>query len=191
MDDTPKAASKPKPRPYTGFDQVWYPSPGGPPRRLGTSELVRQIKKASGNTLSNLGTYGIRSMRGKPNKISVHATGRAADIGRRPYAGSKGASRAYMLEVIDWLVLHAEPLGMEMLADYEWTGKTAVGGPAAGRVWKCNRLAWKAQEPGSIEGGGWGKWIHIELSPAVADAPDVIRAVFDSGTFPKSVKPKA
>lgn len=191
-DDKPTTkAAKPKPRPYTGFDQVWYPTPGGPPRRLGTSELVRQIKKASQNRLANLGTYGIRTMRDKPTKMSVHATGRAADIGRSPYNGSKGASRSYMVEVIDWLVANAEQLGIEMIADYEWQGATPTGGPAMGRVWKCNRLTWKGQEPGSIAGGGYGKWIHIELAPEVADRPEVIAAVFAQGTFPEPVKPKA
>lgn len=200
-DPAVEAAKKPAgSRPYTGFDKIGH-------RRPGTEQFVHNLQKYSGNALSNLGTFGIRDMRGKPGRFSVHATGRALDSGRTPFHGSKGATRAYMLQVIDWIIGNAAELGVEMLADYEFQGPltcpqckgtgqrpwlpgsketvpcvTQVTG--MGRIWKCDRVAWKTQEPGAISGGGWGTWIHVELDQAHADNPALIDAVFARGTFP-------
>ena len=114
--------------------------------------------------------------------MSVHATGRAFDIGRAKTNKHKGASRAYMLALINWLIDNADQCGIEMIADYQWTGKLPNGKPAAGRVWKCDRNGWKAQAPGAIWGGGTATWLHVELDPEHADSTDWIDAQI--ATFP-------
>ena len=168
-------------RPYTGN------SDGIGRRRAGTQEMQRLLNHHSGGRLWNLGTFTVRPMRGKPplpRFLSVHATGRAADVSRRKVPGKHaGVSRAYMLEVIAWFIANADALELEMLADYEWRGKDERGRPLLGRVWKCDRAAWKGQTPGSIAHGGSGDWIHYELSPAVADSVERVRAA-NWATFP-------
>jgi len=169
-------------RPYTGN------SDGKGQRRPGTEEMQRLIGRHSSGRLWNLGTFVVRPMRGKPSGnpryLSVHATGRAADISRRKTGGHPGASRSYLLEVIGWMIANADPLGLEMLADYQWTGKDKAGNPVSCRIWKCDRNAWKGQAPGTIYGQGFGDWIHYELSPATANDPALL-ARADWATFPK------
>lgn len=154
-------------RPYTGTrDGI---SKG---RRPGLESFVSAIQTASGGKLWNNGTYGVRQMRGKP-VLSVHATGRAADISRRRMdARRPGCSRADVELVIDWLIANADAIGLEFLADYE--------PQPAGRGWKCDRQAWKNWKRGEVSGAPGGDWIHIELSPATADSTDWIAGVMAS-----------
>ena len=161
-----------KPSKYTGADKVGH-------RRPGTDGFVRAVSRASGRKLYSLGTFMVRTKRGK-NTLSVHATGRAMDIGRSKWRTLGGGSRAYLLEVIDWMVANCEAMGLEMIVDYQWTGKLPNGKPAAGRVWKCDRCAWKAQVPGSIQGAGSGTWIHVELDGKHADSTDWIAPLIES-----------
>jgi hypothetical protein len=153
-------------RPYTGNkDGV---SKG---KREGLEHLVACIGYLSGNKLWNNGTRVVRPMRGK-TAISVHATGRAADISYRKMPNGKGSSRAYAVEWIDLLVKHADELGLELLTDYSYT--KGLGG---GRTWKCDRDGWLDNKRGVISGGGSpsSDWFHIELAPCVSDSVPVVQ----------------
>jgi murein L,D-transpeptidase YcbB/YkuD len=154
-------------RPYTGNKDG-----AARGKRPGLEGLVAAIQTASGGKLWNNGTYGVRNMRGK-GALSVHATGRAADISRRKMdARRPGCSRADVELVMDWLISNADAIGLEFLADYE-------PGPG-GRGWKCDREAWKDWKRGEVSGAPGGDWIHIELSPATADSTDWIAGVMAS-----------
>lgn len=149
-------------RPYTGTKEGV-----GRGKRAGTEALAAGLQAGTGGRIWNNGTYQMRPMRGKA-AISVHATGRATDLSYRKTAKHPGSDRAFCARLCSVLVEHADELGLEMIVDYSYTG-----GAGGGRVWKCDRNAWKDANPGAIEGGGqaWADWIHIELSPAAADDP--------------------
>lgn len=133
-------------RPYTGFDK--YST--GP--LLGTVFLRDLIRYLGQGQITHLGTYVKRSMNGKPGIPSVHGTGRAVDLG---YTYRKDIE-----PTIDWLVKHADELGVEFLADYY--------PKPYGRAWRCDRAAWKVYSSPTIKGAPGGKWIHLEISPALA-----------------------
>jgi len=157
-------------RPYTGTTDG-----AARGKRPGLEAFVAAIQERSGGQMWNNGTYGIRSKRGK-SSLSVHATGRAADISRRKYGRHAGTSRQNLEKVCDWLVEHAEDIGLEYLADYEYGN--------GGRGWRCDRDDWNVYRPGIIAGGGSGDWIHLELCGEKADSTDWIEAVMAS--FPLS-----
>ena len=168
-------------RPYTGFDGIGK-------RRPGTDTFVRAIQKHTDGGLWNLGTYVVRPMRGK-RTMSVHATGRAIDLSRRKTTQHDGSSRDYLLAVCDWFTDNADEIGLELLCDYQWTGRLPNGQPAAARVWKCDRVAWKAQTPGSIMYGGSGDWLHIELDAHHANTTDWIPGIVATMPTPGAPPP--
>jgi len=153
-------------RPYTGTTDG-----AARGKRPGLEAFVAAIQERSGGQMWNNGTYGIRSKRGK-SSLSVHATGRCSDISRRKYGRHPGTSRQNLEKVCDWLVVHAEDIGLEYLADYEYGN--------GGRGWRCDRDDWQIYRPGIIAGGGSGDWIHVEISPEKADSTDWIDAVMAS-----------
>jgi murein L,D-transpeptidase YcbB/YkuD len=153
-------------RPYTGTTDG-----AARGKRPGLEGFVAAIQERSGGQLWNNGTYGIRSKRGK-SSLSVHATGRAADISRRKYGKHPGTSRQNLEKVCDWLVEHAEDIGLEYLADYEYGN--------GGRGWRCDRDDWQIYRPGIIAGGGSGDWLHLELQGEKADSTDWIDTVMAS-----------
>lgn len=167
-------------RPYTGFDGIGQP-------REGLEEFVRRMQTDSNTKVWNNGTFGVRKKRGANapqgmQGFSVHSTGRAADISRRNWNGRKGCTRAEMIKVIDWLIVNADNIGLEYLADYEQ--------PKAGRGWRCDREEWQTYGPGVITSGGFGDWIHIELDDKHANTTDWINKVM--GSFPLTTgKPSA
>lgn len=172
-------------RPYTGFNGIGKRQPG-------TEALVRAIQAHTAGGLWNNGTYSVRTMRGK-SQMSVHATGRAADLSRRKTNNHPGSSRTYLLEVCDWFIHNADEMGLELLCDYQWTGQLSNGQPAAARIWKCDRLSWKPQRPGAIMYGGSGDWLHLELSPAFAATADWVKdlvATMPTPSGPAPMPPK-
>jgi len=160
-------------RPYTGTSDGIATG-----RRPGLEAFVAAIQSASGGQLWNNGTYGIRKKRGK-SSISVHSTGRAADLSRRKYGSRPGCSRAVLEQIIDWLVSNADVIGLELLIDYEPR--------PGGRGWKCDREDWQTYKAGTVSGAPGGDWIHIELDPAHADSTDWLPAVI--ATFPIGTPP--
>lgn len=168
-------------RPYTGFDGIGH-------RRPGTEAFVAAIQKHTAGALWNNGTFVVRPMRGKKT-MSVHATGRAMDVSRRKTGKHRGSNRTYLLRVCEWLTANADEIGLELLCDYQWTGQLPNGKPAAARIWKCDRIAWKAQVPGSIMYGGSGDWLHIELDPDHANRTDWVAAIVATMPTPETPDP--
>jgi hypothetical protein len=160
-------------RPYTGTSE----GVGGG-KRPGLEHFVASLQHRTGGRLWNNGTYGIRQKRGSSSRgLSVHSTGRAGDISRRPMGDHRtGCDRAYLEKICGWLVDHADDIGLELLIDYQ---------PApGGRGWKCDRQDWQTYPKGTVAGGGFGDWIHIELDPEHADSEDWVAAVI--ATLPDS-----
>lgn len=155
-------------RPYTGTSDGIAKG-----KRAGTEEFVRQIELATDFALWNNGTFGVRKMRGKTD-LSVHSTGRACDLSYRNMADKRGKPRGrrFALCVMDWLVANADEIGVELIIDY--------AEPKYGRAWKCTRNAWRKYETKTVSGGGSlsSDWIHVELSPAIADDAERVREVF-------------
>lgn len=134
-------------RPYTGFDQY---ATGTLP---GLKALRDTILFLNAGKITHLGSYVKRSMVGKPGVPSVHGTGRACDLGYQ--------YRKDIEPTMTWLVQNADELGVEFLADYypqPW-----------GRAWRCDRNAWKVYATRTIAGAPGGKWIHLEISPKMAN----------------------
>ena len=91
-------------RKYTGYD---YTSKG---RRAGTTKLINWIIFLNKGKFRNLGSWTVRDMRGKPGKQSVHATGRAFDLGFKNYEDVRA--------LCDFLTRHWEAFGIEAIIDY-------------------------------------------------------------------------
>jgi hypothetical protein len=143
-------------RPYTG-------NKDGVSRRKrpGTEKFKDIVVFLGGGELTNLGTHVIRNMRGKP-VLSVHATGRAMDIGFK--------SRSAATNMIDTIVRNADLFELEILLDYF---------PAPhGRGWKCTRNRWLKYTKKEISGAPGGRWFHLELSPRMADDPAAVEAAW-------------
>jgi hypothetical protein len=88
--------------------------------------------------------------------MSVHAKGTAADISYR-FIGGKGkrvGGRKQSLGCIAFLVENADALGLEMIIDYKFR--------KFGRAWRCDR-GWKVYEKPTVQFGGSGDWIHVEV----------------------------
>jgi hypothetical protein len=144
-----------KNRPYTGTKDGVHLG-----KRPGTEKLVDLCKRRWG--FSNLGTWVVRDARGKPGQLSVHATGRAADIGY----GTGKVARDKAIEAFNWFLANATALGIEEIHDYAF-GKF-------GRGYRCSRATKDGgvivyQNLASSAGTPGGTWLHIELSPEMAD----------------------
>ena len=126
------------------------------------NEWIVQILSASENTFKNLGSYGIRDQKGHPGVLSVHATGRAVDLGF--------TDRKIALYWINFFARNANDLGVECVLDYyprPW-----------GRGWRCDRQRWKRYLTRAIAGAPGGMWVHIEISPQAADSVIWVKAAF-------------
>jgi hypothetical protein len=97
---------------------------------------------------------------------SVHSTWRAFDL-------SCDAVTRYKL--IDFLYVHRDILGVEEIHDYSNTYKPSKFHWGAG--YRCDRDAWKVYEKNTI-GSKNGTWVHVEISPLMADHPDIVSHAF-------------
>jgi hypothetical protein len=162
-------------RPYTGNkDGV---SKG---IRPGMKVFIEEVIKLSNGALWNNGDFGVRPMRGK-EELSVHATGRAVDLSfRNMRDGKRGRpnGRYEAVRVIKILEANADALGLEAIFDYfpkPW-----------GRAWMCSRDAWSKYKKETIHGAPNGDWIHLEVSPEMADDPKKMREAFQKLVIPTS-----
>lgn len=130
--------------------------------RPGTEKLIDILQSRWGMT--NLGIWANRPMRGS-TRLSVHATGRAVDAG---IPKNKQDDMAWVSSVFDWLVANHVALGIEEVHQYWWTN-------GWGRGFRCERKelggkpgvkSWSESDNGGTPNG---KWLHLELSPAMAD----------------------
>lgn len=149
--------------------------------RPGLVKFMQLAEKRWG--INNLGTFANRSMnnpkatKGDPKWLSVHATGRAADCGYD--------KRKIGVDMWDWLVANTAALGIEELHDYAFD-KDGKEGPAKawGRGYRCSRgegvKGVKIYDDKDNAGSMGGKWIHIELSPEMADNPAKFEAAWNA-----------
>jgi hypothetical protein len=147
--------------------------------RPGTTELLRLASKRWGFT--NLGTYSNRRMNNakakadptNPAYLSVHATGRAVDMGYK--------DRAKALECWNFLIANTKQLGIEEIHDYayKWPAQDPKDKTAWGAGYRCSRGEGMAGirifDAKNNAGTPGGLWLHVELSPAMADDPAVFR----------------
>jgi hypothetical protein len=134
----------------------------------GAEKLVELCKKRWGFT--SLGIYANRQMNNPsakandPKWLSVHATGRAGDVG---YKDRKKAVEAW-----DWFMANTAALGIEELHDYAFDANVKDKVLGWGRGYRCSRgegvKGVKVYDSKDNAGSQGGKWLHIELSPAMA-----------------------
>lgn len=145
-----------KVRKYTGYDK------DASGKRAGTQRFIDWVLFLNTGKIKSLGSFVLRNARGKDSR-SVHATGRAVDFGFDNYEDG--------VALADFLVRHNDLLGVEIIVDY-WP-------KPHGRAWRCDRQEWKTYTKPTVAGAPGGKWIHVELSPAVADIAKWFDAVFE------------
>jgi len=152
-------------RTYTGASD-------GPATRLrpGMKTFIDCTILLSNRALWNNGDYVNRNMRGKTT-LSVHATGRAVDLSYRQ-VGGKGVieGRKHAAKWCKILSQNADTLGVEMIIDYY--------PEPFGRAWRCDRAGWKRYTEQTVSGAPGGDWLHVEISPAMADNPQTVHAAF-------------
>lgn len=154
-----------KKRAYTG-------SSDAPATRLraGTKAFIDCVILLSDRALWNNGDFVVRNMRGKTT-MSVHATGRAVDLSYRQLGGKgKPDGRKHATEWCQILTQNADALGVEMIIDYF--------PEPHGRAWRCDRAAWSRYDKPTVTGAPGGDWLHVEISPAMADNPQAVHAAF-------------
>lgn len=178
-------------RPYTAFDKIAKTA------LPGTVALADLMGRRWG--FQNLGMLQVRVMRSAPKEfqkmsiqqlaatpgakkwMSIHATGRAVDLG--------WTNRQTALEAWEWLLEYATELGIEEVHDYFHKSKKMS--KRWGRGYRCSRadkaggvLEWSAENNGGSPGG---KWLHIELSPAMAADGDRFVEAWKSLPKPESI----
>jgi hypothetical protein len=144
----------------------------GPARgpRPGTQEFIKQLSRVSNGAIWNLGTYGRRDMKGKPGKLSVHATGRAIDASFLSTEKNPQGNRKRARQVINTILEHANEFGIQAVYDYF---------PIPfGAGWRCDRQKWQKYTVKTISGAPRGTWYHIELEPRIADNAEAVKALF-------------
>lgn len=148
--------------------------------RPGTEKLVHFCERRWG--FKNLGIFVNRSMnnpkavKGDPKWLSVHATGRACDLGY--------SDRAKAVEAWEWFLTHAEALGIEEIHDYAYDHNVKDKQPGWGRGFRCSRgegiRGVKIYNDKDNAGSRGGRWLHLELSPAMADNAEEFERVWRS-----------
>ena len=119
--------------------------------------------------MKSLGMYANRNVRGGTG-LSVHATGRAADLGGTP---------DQIRKAIDFLYFFRDKLEVEAIHDYQghWIPTRGYGA-----AYRCNRdkggkhSGWLVYSKPTI--GKGGPWTHYEISPSMAASPDRVDKVF-------------
>jgi hypothetical protein len=132
-------------------------------------EWIRQAIKYGAGAFWNNGSWGIRDMRTSTN-LSVHATGRAVDLSYRMSEKQLTANRKATMAFLRIVIDNANALGVECVLDYF--------PKAFGRGWRCDRQRWKSYSKPEIHGAPGGDWLHIEINPQMADAPNLVKQAF-------------
>ena len=164
MPVVPALPNIPNSRPYTGNSDGAAPS-----HRLGMDEWIRQAIKYGDGAFWNNGSYGVRNMRGSES-LSVHATGRAVDLSYRKSEQHPNANRKGTMDFFNIVTANANALGLECILDYLLK--------PYGRGWQCTRQAWSKYSKPTIHGAPGGDWLHVEISPAMADSPALVKQAF-------------
>lgn len=135
--------------------------------------LVRFVGLAQKRGFTNMGTFSNRQMnnpkakKNDPRFLSVHATGRACDIGYK--------NRDHALAMWDFLMANSRALGIEEVHDYAFDANVNDKEPGWGRGYRCSRGEGEAgvriYDAKNNAGSRGGRWLHVELSPEMADDP--------------------
>lgn len=152
----------------------YYPSFDGKKAQPGTEKLAELCAKRW--KAKNLGIYQARLMRnshtegkkigdpGMEKWLSVHATGAAVDLGYD--------DRKVGVEMWDWLLKYTKELGIVEIHDYAFDKDAKDGKPGYGRGFRCSRgegaAGVKVFSESDNAGSFGGKWLHVELEPAMA-----------------------
>lgn len=134
--------------------------------------------------MTNLGGFANRTMnnpkakKGDPKWLSVHATGRACDLGY--------TNRTKAMELWKFMLENSAALGLEEGHDYAFDADKSDDKLGWGRGYRCSRG--EGTDPKSVKvysesdnaGSRGGKWLHFELSPAMADDANKFAAVWKS-----------
>lgn len=146
--------------------------------RLGTKKFMDLAIKEYG--LTNLGGFANRSMnnpkakKGDPKWLSVHATGRACDLGYK--------DRKRAMEMWNKMMAHTREMGIEEGHDYAFDEDKTDKEKGWGRGYRCSRgegeAGIKVYDENDNAGSQGGRWCHWELSPAMADDPGKVTAVW-------------
>lgn len=144
-----------KPRNYTGNKDPH------PKARPGTIRFQETMAFLFG--MKNLGIFANRPVRGGKG-LSVHATGRACDLGGTTEQCGKAAA---------FLFDNRYDLGIEEIHDYVGFYQPTKG---FGAGYRCDRDAWKIYDKNTI--GPGGNWVHYEISPELADNAAKVDAAF-------------
>ena len=153
------------PRPYTGTRDGLATG-----TRPGTKELARLTAKRF--RTKNLGMWTNRTIHGT-TKLSVHATGRAVDLGYK--------RRSDALALWNFLIANTAELGIEEIHDYayKWPNQDPKDKTAWGAGYRCSRgegmAGIKIFTATDNAGSPGGRWLHVCLSPAMADNPKLFR----------------
>lgn len=148
--------------------------------RPGTKKFMQLAMKEFGMT--NLGGFANRSMnnpkakKGDPKWLSVHATGRACDLGY--------SNRTKAMELWHFMVQNSKAWLLEEAHDYAFDADKEDGKLGWGRGYRCSRgegdagvKIYNSQDNAGSQGG---KWLHFELHPSIADDPNKVVAIWKS-----------
>lgn len=150
--------------------------------RPGTVRLMELCTRRWG--FKNLGIFANRRMRNdqadkepnNPKWLSVHATGRAVDM------GYDAKDRAKAVQAWDWFLEHSAALGIEEIHDYAYDPDGKGKGKPWGRGYRCSRgegkKGVKIFNDKDNAGTPGGLWLHVELSPAMADDAEKFEAAW-------------
>jgi hypothetical protein len=168
----------------------YYPAFDGKVAQPGTVKLV-ELCSAQWKT-KNLGIYSLRLMRnsatqgkkigdpGTDKFLSVHSTGAACDVGY--------TDRKVGLAMWDWLLAHTKELGIEEIHDYAFDVNVKDKVQGYGRGFRCSRgenaSGVKIFTATDNAGSFGGKWLHIEISPAMAKDADKFQKAWESIPYP-------
>lgn len=133
--------------------------------------ITRFVGLAQKRGFTNMGTFSNRQMnnpaakKNDPKFLSVHATGRACDIGYK--------DRNQALVMWDFLMANSRALGIEEVHDYAFDANVNDKEPGWGRGYRCSRGEGEAgvriYDANNNAGSRGGRWLHVELSPEMAD----------------------
>jgi hypothetical protein len=159
--------------------------------RPGTLVLIDFCSKRWGFT--NLGSFANRRMNNaaaakdpnNPKWLSVHATGRACDLGYK--------DRAAAVQAWEWFMQYTKELGIEEMHDYAFDPDGKGPKKAWGRGYRCSRG--EGTDPKSVKiydekenaGTPGGLWLHFELSPEMADNPEKFEAAWKALPKPENI----
>jgi hypothetical protein len=112
--------------------------------------------------------------------LSVHSTGAACDVGY--------SDRKVGIAIWDFLLANTKELGIEEIHDYAFDANPKDKNQGYGRGFRCSRgenaAGVKIFTATDNAGSFGGKWLHIELSPAMAKDADKFTKAWEACTKP-------